>query len=116
MRGSPRICLHFRGHPYRGVRMSTRPAVHVAAGDSSPAPAPTPRVGVLVVAYNAETTLAQTLARLPRSFVEKADHLLVADDASQDGTYQIGLRYQLSSRIPMTVVSRESNLGYGGNQ
>lgn len=96
--------------------MSTRPAVDAVAGDSSPRPARAPRVGVLVVAYNAETTLAQTLARLPRSFVEKADHLLVADDASQDGTYQIGLRYQLGSRIPMTVVSRESNLGYGGNQ
>jgi glycosyltransferase involved in cell wall biosynthesis len=75
-----------------------------------------PRVGVLVVAYNAETTLAQTLARLPRSFAQKADHLLVADDASQDETYQIGLRYQAGSPIPMTVVSRESNLGYGGNQ
>ncbi|CAM3493502.1 bifunctional glycosyltransferase/class I SAM-dependent methyltransferase [Nocardioides zeicaulis] len=95
--------------------MSITPAPEVDAG--APAePVPHPRVGVLVVAYNAETTLAQTLARLPRSFVEMADHLLVADDASQDGTYEVGVRFQASGRLPMTVVSRESNLGYGGNQ
>lgn len=96
--------------------MTMRAPVGVRAGVSDTAPAPRPRVGVLVVAYNAETTLAQTLARLPRSFIETADHLLVADDASQDQTYEVGLRFQSGSRLPMSVVSREANLGYGGNQ
>jgi 2-polyprenyl-3-methyl-5-hydroxy-6-metoxy-1,4-benzoquinol methylase len=100
--------------------MSKRAASQAAAGalesDDGATKASDARVGVLVVAYNAETTLAQTLARLPRSFTLSADHLLIADDASQDDTYQIGLRFQAGSRLPMSVVSRESNLGYGGNQ
>jgi SAM-dependent methyltransferase len=74
------------------------------------------RVGVLVVAYNAATTLAQTLDRLPQSFVETVDHILVCDDASADDTYQVGLTYQSGSPLPITVVKHPENLGYGGNQ
>jgi glycosyltransferase involved in cell wall biosynthesis len=74
------------------------------------------RVGVLVVAYNAATTLEQTLSRLPASFVETVDHVLVSDDASSDDTYQVGLRFKSGSTLPLTVVRHERNLGYGGNQ
>lgn len=87
---------------------------HVPA---APCGAPSPmRVGVLVVAYNAGTTLAQTLARLPRSFARRLDHVMVCDDASQDDTFEVGERYRIGSDLPITVVRRESNLGYGGNQ
>lgn len=75
-----------------------------------------PRVGVLVVAYNAAATLAQTLSRLPQSFIETVDHVLVCDDASSDDTYEVGLRFKSGSRLPLTVVRHERNLGYGGNQ
>lgn len=75
-----------------------------------------PRVGVLVVAYNAATTLAQTLSRLPDSFIETVDHVLVCDDASSDDTYEVGLRFKSGSSLPLTVVRHEKNLGYGGNQ
>jgi len=75
-----------------------------------------PRVGVLVVAYNAATTLAHTLARLPDSFIETVDHVLVCDDASSDDTYEVGLRFKSGSSLPLTVVRHEKNLGYGGNQ
>jgi glycosyltransferase involved in cell wall biosynthesis len=74
------------------------------------------RVGVLVVAYNASSTLAETLSRLPEDFVESVDHVLVCDDASADDTYEIGLRFRDSSPFPVTVVRHEHNLGYGGNQ
>ncbi len=77
---------------------------------------PSPRVGVLVVAYNAESTLATTLSRLPESFVERVDHVLVCDDASTDATSDVGLRFQSGSTLPMTVVKHQDNLGYGGNQ
>jgi 2-polyprenyl-3-methyl-5-hydroxy-6-metoxy-1,4-benzoquinol methylase len=73
-------------------------------------------VGVLVVAYNAESTLATTLSRMPESFVERVDHVLVCDDASTDATYDVGLRFQSGSTLPMTVVKHQENLGYGGNQ
>ncbi len=78
--------------------------------------APTPRVGVLVVAYNAAATLAHTLARLPEAFAAKVDHVMVCDDASTDETYQVGLAVKEDSRLPITVVRRARNLGYGGNQ
>ncbi|WP_232311872.1 bifunctional glycosyltransferase/class I SAM-dependent methyltransferase [Janibacter melonis] len=68
------------------------------------------------MAYNAERTLATTLDRLPPSFRKTVDHVLLADDASQDGTYEIGRAYQSSSELPMTVVKHPKNLGYGGNQ
>jgi 2-polyprenyl-3-methyl-5-hydroxy-6-metoxy-1,4-benzoquinol methylase len=73
-------------------------------------------IGVLVVAYNAAATLAQTLDRLPPSFAERVDHVLVCDDASADDTYEVGLRYRESSVLPLTVIKHPRNLGYGGNQ
>ena len=71
---------------------------------------------MLVVAYNAAATLAQTLSRLPQSFIETVDHVLVCDDASSDDTYEVGLRFKTGSSLPLTVVRHEKNLGYGGNQ
>ncbi|WP_205305010.1 bifunctional glycosyltransferase/class I SAM-dependent methyltransferase [Nocardioides sp. 616] len=75
-----------------------------------------PRVGVLVVAYNAAGTLVQTLSRLPQTFARTVDHIMVCDDASSDNTYEIGLRFKNGSHLPLTVVRHEKNLGYGGNQ
>ena len=75
-----------------------------------------PRIGVLVVAYNAEDTLAAVLDRLPESFRSKVDRVLVADDASHDATHQVGLAYQARDELPLTVIRHERNLGYGGNQ
>ena len=77
---------------------------------------PLPRVGVLVVAYNAATTLEETLARLPEAFAKSVDHVMVCDDASIDDTYEIGIRVRDSAPFPITVVKHERNLGYGGNQ
>jgi glycosyltransferase involved in cell wall biosynthesis len=75
-----------------------------------------PRVGVLVVAYNAASTLEQTLDRLPGEFAARVDHILICDDASSDDTYEIGVRYKEQSSLPLTVVKHAFNLGYGGNQ
>lgn len=91
-----------------GARQTVTPDAQVAR--------PVPRVGVLVVAYNAAGTLAQTLSRLPTSFVETVDHVLVCDDASSDETYEVGLRFKSGSTLPLTVVRHQKNLGYGGNQ
>jgi len=74
------------------------------------------RVGVLVVAYNAATTLASVLDRLPAAFRRRVDHVLVCDDASIDDTFERGPAYQALADIPLTVVRHPVNLGYGGNQ
>ena len=87
-----------------------------SANDAHPAAGGTARIGVLVVAYNAASTLKWVLDRLPASFRDRVDHVLVCDDASQDDTYRIGLEYGTGSDLPLTVVSHAENLGYGGNQ
>jgi glycosyltransferase involved in cell wall biosynthesis len=75
------------------------------------------RIGILVVAYNAATTLAQVLDRIPREFVPRISDILVCDDHSQDSTYLVGLGYQQENRdLPLTVIRHPRNLGYGGNQ
>jgi 2-polyprenyl-3-methyl-5-hydroxy-6-metoxy-1,4-benzoquinol methylase len=76
-----------------------------------------PRIGVLVVAYNAVSTLAQVLDRIPLTFRSRIAHVFVCDDASQDATYLVGLGYkQITNDLPLTVIRHPSNLGYGGNQ
>jgi glycosyltransferase involved in cell wall biosynthesis len=76
-----------------------------------------PRIGILVVAYNAVSTLANVLDRIPESFRPSIDVVLVSDDYSTDTTYQVGLAYQRDrDALPITVVRQARNLGYGGNQ
>jgi len=75
------------------------------------------RIGILVVAYNAASTLARVLDRIPRDFVPRISEVLVCDDHSQDATYLVGLGYQrLSRELPLNVIRHDRNLGYGGNQ
>lgn len=74
------------------------------------------RIGVLVVAYNAEDTLKAVLDRLPASFRATVGHVLVCDDASNDSTSLVGLSYQATGDLPLTVIRHPRNLGYGGNQ
>lgn len=74
------------------------------------------RVGVLVVAYNAASTLREVLDRLPPKFRGRVAEVLVCDDASQDTTYDVGLEYQVQGDLPLTVIRHPRNLGYGGNQ
>ncbi len=76
-----------------------------------------PRIGILVVAYNAATTLASVLDRVPKSFRPRITQVFVCDDASDDSTYLVGLGYkQLADDLPLTIIRHPVNLGYGGNQ
>lgn len=74
------------------------------------------RIGVVVVAYNAASTLAAVLDRLPPSFRQRVEEVVVCDDASSDCTYTVGKEYQQQTDLPLTVIRRPQNLGYGGNQ
>ena len=58
------------------------------------------RIGIVVVAYNAASTLEAVLDRIPHDFRERVTAVLVSDDASHDDTYAIGLDYQASSALP----------------
>ncbi len=75
------------------------------------------RIGVLIVAYNAVTTLASVLRRIPADVWENVEEVVVFDDASHDDTYELAMGYKLLSKIKhLNVFKNQNNLGYGGNQ
>ena len=75
------------------------------------------KVGVLIVAYNADQTIEAVLDRIPDSFVREVAEVLVLDDHSSDHTLQVAEAYRVAhSDIPLTVLRQPRNLGYGGNQ
>ena len=76
-----------------------------------------PRIGILVVAYNAATTLSATLDRIPVDFRDRITEVIILDDASHDDTFAYGQTWAQRQDTPKTVVIRHTkNLGYGGNQ
>jgi glycosyltransferase involved in cell wall biosynthesis len=76
-----------------------------------------PRLGILVVAYNASSTLGWVLDRIPAEFRPRITAILVSDDHSHDDTHAVGLEYQeRQTGLPLTIVRQPRNLGYGGNQ
>jgi glycosyltransferase involved in cell wall biosynthesis len=76
-----------------------------------------PRIAILVVAYNAEATLAQVLDRVPTDIWEKVEEVIVFDDASQDQTFDVGRDYQRrTAREKLVIFRNPTNLMYGGNQ
>lgn len=76
-----------------------------------------PKIGILVVAYNAESTLASVLDRVPKSFRPRISKVFVCDDASGDSTYLVGLGLQqVVDDMPLQITRHPKNLGYGGNQ
>jgi glycosyltransferase involved in cell wall biosynthesis len=76
-----------------------------------------PRIGILVVAYNAATTLSATLDRIPQDFRDRIAEVIILDDASHDDTFVHGQSWAQRKDTPRTLVIRHTkNLGYGGNQ
>ena len=75
------------------------------------------RVGVLIVTYNAISTLASTISRIPRDIIEKIEEIFIFDDCSNDRTYEAALDYKRSSGLDkLQIFHNERNLKYGGNQ
>jgi 2-polyprenyl-3-methyl-5-hydroxy-6-metoxy-1,4-benzoquinol methylase len=75
------------------------------------------RIGILIVAYNAVTTLAHVLNRIPEAVWSNVEEVVVFDDASSDHTYELAVGYKALTRLDnLTVIKNVNNLGYGGNQ
>ena len=75
------------------------------------------RIGIFIVAYNAETTIARVLERIPDDIVAKVEEIFVFDDCSQDNTYEVGRNYSDgAAAAKLTVHRNPMNLMYGGNQ
>src|SRR5437667_1526654 len=65
------------------------------------------KIIAVMPAYNAESTLAATLADMP---VGSVDEVILVDDGSRDRTVQV------AREMGLTVFQHPQNRGYGGNQ
>ena len=75
------------------------------------------RVGILIVTYNAVSTLIPVLKRIPPVVWDNVEEVVVFDDASQDGTFELAMGLKTVTDIPkLHVLKHPKNLGYGGNQ
>ena len=66
------------------------------------------RVIVVLPAYNAASTLRQTVAEIPHDLV---DEIILCDDASTDNTVEVAKELGIPH-----IISHDKNKGYGGNQ
>src|SRR5580698_7095209 len=75
------------------------------------------RIGILIVTYNAVTTLTKVLKRITPEVWANVEEIAVFDDASQDATYELAMGIKTLREMPkLTVLRHQKNLGYGGNQ
>jgi glycosyltransferase involved in cell wall biosynthesis len=74
------------------------------------------KLGILVVAYNAESTIEKTLLRIPEIFADQIFSILISDDASVDLTPSKAKEFAKNSKLPIEIAVQRKNLGYGGNQ
>ncbi len=75
------------------------------------------RIGILIVTYNALTTLSKVLKRITPEVWKNVEEVVVFDDASRDDTYELALGIQTRLNLPkLQVLRNPKNLGYGGNQ
>lgn len=75
------------------------------------------KIGILIVAYNAVTTLSKVLDRIPKEVYDEIDEIAVFDDASKDETYMLSVGYKAMKKLDkLNIYLNEKNLGYGGNQ
>jgi len=75
------------------------------------------RIGILIVAYNAVSTLAGVLHRITPHVWRNVEEIAVFDDASQDATYDLAIGMKTLWTLPkLHALKHPRNLGYGGNQ
>jgi glycosyltransferase involved in cell wall biosynthesis len=83
------------------------PVGPLLAADGGDKPRRSHRIIAVLPAYNAERTLAATVADFPPGSV---DEVLLVDDGSTDRTVE------LARKMGLTVIVHPENRGYGGNQ
>ncbi|MDB5211059.1 MAG: Undecaprenyl-phosphate mannosyltransferase [Sediminibacterium sp.] len=74
------------------------------------------RIGIFVIAYNAESHIEKTLSRIPESVWKMLTVVYIIDDCSSDETTlkALGFNNEYSGKI--VVIRNRVNLRYGGNQ
>src|SRR5437764_8791833 len=93
--------------PIMALRLDSFPVERITAPAAEGMPRRRHRVIAVMPAYNAEKTLAATLADMPPGC---ADEVILVDDGSKDRTVEI------ARAMGLTVIVHPQNRGYGGNQ
>ena len=78
-----------------------------------------PRLLILIVAYNAEKTISEVVARVPHRLADEYHvEVLILDDSSHDRTFETSREVQRTGGVPFPihVLINPVNQGYGGNQ
>lgn len=75
------------------------------------------RVALLVVTYNAERLVESVLRRVPEEIARGFAEVILIDDSSVDGTFEVARRLGGEmDAAPFNVYRTPFNRGYGGNQ
>jgi 2-polyprenyl-3-methyl-5-hydroxy-6-metoxy-1,4-benzoquinol methylase len=104
-----RVGLEFTPKPLPGM---TTPR-----DDAEEADARGKRIGILIVAYNALSTILHVLQRITPNVWRNVEEIVVFDDASHDATYELVVGIKALRELPkLRILKNPRNLGYGGNQ
>src|SRR5205823_8993369 len=106
-RGVWEIVMPLLGQPQLQPRHEIFHIDCVLHPEGEPVPKRTHKIIAVMPAYNAESTLAATLADVPPGSV---DEVILVDDGSKDRTVQV------AREMGLTVIVHPQNRGYGGNQ
>ena len=93
--------------PHFNLRDDVFPVKTIVEPEKRELPPREHKVIAVMPAYNAEKTLAATLADVP---VGSVDEFILVDDGSKDRTVEI------AREMGLTVIVHAKNCGYGGNQ
>ena len=75
------------------------------------------RVAILIVAYNAASTISHVLDRIPVKTKEMVEEIFLFDDASPDNTHLVAGDWKRKAGLEkLTIIRNSANQGYGGNQ
>lgn len=75
------------------------------------------RIGILIVTYNAVSTIQKVLKRITPNVWNNVEEVVIFDDASPDPTYELAIGIKSLLDVPkLKVLKHAKNLGYGGNQ
>lgn len=75
------------------------------------------KVGVFIVAYNAEKHIESVLKRIPEEIAVNLAEIYIIDDNSPDSTFETASKVDWPEKFaPVKIYKTPFNQGYGGNQ
>jgi glycosyltransferase involved in cell wall biosynthesis len=74
------------------------------------------KIGIFVIAYDAESHIEKTLKRIPDAVWQAIEQVYIIDDCSKDETVEKALAFESPWRKKIVVLRNRVNQRYGGNQ